>query len=89
MKFRTLGKIGLSVSEVGFGGAGIGHAWGETTDEECVRAARRAVELGVNFFDTSPMCGGGQSEENLGRGLGASAIKSTSQPRLGCKPKGI
>ena len=69
MKYRTLGRTGLSVSEVGFGGAGIGHVWGETTDEECVRAVRRAVELGVNFFDTSPMYGGGRSEENLGRGL--------------------
>jgi len=69
MKQRMLGRTGLSVSEVGFGGAGIGHVWGETTDEECLRAVRRAVELGVNFFDTSPMYGGGRSEENLGRGL--------------------
>jgi L-galactose dehydrogenase/L-glyceraldehyde 3-phosphate reductase len=69
MKYRTLGRTGLCVSEVGFGGAGIGHVWGETTDEECIRAVRGAVELGVNFFDTSPMYGGGRSEENLGRGL--------------------
>jgi aryl-alcohol dehydrogenase-like predicted oxidoreductase len=54
---------------VGFGGAGIGHVWGATTDAECVRAVRRAVDLGINFFDTSPMYGGGRSEENLGRGL--------------------
>ena len=69
MKFRTLGKTGLSVSEVGFGGAGIGHAWGKTTNEECVQAVHRAVEVGINFFDTSPMYGGGQSELNLGLGL--------------------
>lgn len=69
MKYRVLGRTGLSVSEVGFGGAGIGHVWGATTDEECQRAVRRAVELGINFFDTSPMYGGGRSEENLGRGL--------------------
>lgn len=69
MKYRTLGRTGLSVSEVGFGGAGIGHVWGETTDEECLRAVRQSVDLGVNFFDTSPMYGGGRSEENLGRGL--------------------
>ena len=69
MKYRTLGRTGLQVSEVGFGGAGIGHVWGPTTDEECVRAVRRALDLGINFFDTSPMYGGGKSEENLGRGL--------------------
>ena len=69
MKYRLLGRTGLSVSEVGFGGAGIGHVWGATTDAQCVRAVRRAVDLGINFFDTSPMYGRGKSEENLGRGL--------------------
>ena len=69
MKFRRLGRTGLSVSEVGFGGAGIGHVWGSTTDAECIAAVRRAVDLGINFFDTSPMYGGGRSEENLGQGL--------------------
>lgn len=69
MKYRRLGRTGLSVSEVGFGGAGIGHVWGRTTDKECERAVRRAIDLGVNFFDTSPMYGGGRSEENLGRAL--------------------
>ncbi len=69
MKYRTLGRTGLQVSEVGFGGAGIGHVWGETTDAECLRAIQRALDLGINFFDTSPMYGGGRSEENLGKGL--------------------
>jgi aryl-alcohol dehydrogenase-like predicted oxidoreductase len=69
MKYRTLGRTGLSVSEVGFGGAGVGHVWGATTDTDCIRAVRRAVDLGINFFDTSPMYGGGRSEENLGQGL--------------------
>jgi aryl-alcohol dehydrogenase-like predicted oxidoreductase len=69
MKYRLLGRTGLSVSEVGFGGAGIGHVWGATTDAECLRAVRRAVDLGINFFDTSPMYGGGKSEENVGQGL--------------------
>lgn len=69
MRYRLLGRTGLSVSEVGFGGAGIGHVWGATTDAQCLRAVHRAVDLGINFFDTSPMYGGGKSEENLGRGL--------------------
>jgi aryl-alcohol dehydrogenase-like predicted oxidoreductase len=69
MKRRRLGRTGLEVSEVGLGGAGLGHAWGATTDAECVRAVRRALELGVNFFDTSPVYGAGKSEENLGAGL--------------------
>lgn len=70
MKHRRLGRTGLEVSEVGFGGAGIGHAWGTTTDEACIRAVRRALDLGISFFDTSPVYGAGKSEENLGAGLG-------------------
>ena len=69
MKYRVLGRTGLSVSEVGLGGAGIGHAWGATTDALCRQTVRRAVDLGINFFDTSPMYGNGRSEENLGLGL--------------------
>ena len=69
MRYRTLGRTGQQVSEVGFGGAGIGHVWGTTTDEECIRAIERALDLGINFFDTSPMYGGGRSEENLGKAL--------------------
>ena len=69
MEYRTLGRTDLRVSEVGFGGAGIGHVWGPTTDEECTRAVQRALDMGINFFDTSPMYGGGRSEENLGRAL--------------------
>jgi len=69
MKHRLLGRTGLSVSEVGVGGAGIGQVWGATTETECIRLVRRAVELGINFFDTSPMYGRGRSEEILGRGL--------------------
>ena len=42
---------------------------GPTTDEECIRAVQRALDLGINFFDTSPRYGGGRSEENLGKGL--------------------
>lgn len=69
MKYRLLGRTSLSVSEVGVGGAGIGQVWGATTDAECIRLVRRAVELGINFFDTSPMYGRGKSEEILGHGL--------------------
>jgi aryl-alcohol dehydrogenase-like predicted oxidoreductase len=69
MKRRRLGRTGLEVSEVGFGGAGIGGAYGASTEDECVRAIRRAVELGIDFFDTSPVYGNTRSEERLGIAL--------------------
>lgn len=69
MKRRQLGRTGLEVSEVGFGGAGIGGAYGASSEDDCVRAIRRAVELGIDFFDTSPVYGATRSEERLGLAL--------------------
>jgi len=75
MKHRPLGKTGLMVSEIGFGGwaiggvteiAGIPMGWGRTSDEESLAAIRRAHELGVTFFDTADIYGYGRSESLLG-----------------------
>lgn len=74
MKRRVLGRTGLAVSEVGFGAWGIGgnqfgNSYGPTDDAESLRAVRRAVELGCNFFDTADVYGHGHSEELLGDAL--------------------
>jgi len=80
MNYRTLGRTGLRVSEIGFGGGGIGAVWGPTTDAEARRAVHRALDLGVNFFDVAPNYGDGRAEEVLGAALAdrrASAIVAT------------
>ena len=69
MEYTTLGRTGLRVSRVGFGGGGIGHSWGPTTEEESVRAIHRALDLGINFFDVAPKYGNGKAEEALGIAL--------------------
>ncbi len=69
MEYTTLGRTGLSVSRVGFGGGGIGQVWGATTRDEAVRAVHRALDLGVNFFDVTPAYGDGKAEEALGLAL--------------------
>lgn len=69
MERRDLGSTGLTVSAVGLGGGGIGQVWGETTDEESVRAVRRALDLDVTFFDVAPGYGDGRAERVLGQGL--------------------
>ncbi|HEX5322456.1 MAG TPA: aldo/keto reductase [Capsulimonadaceae bacterium] len=71
MKSRRLGKTGLKVSEIGFGGWAIGgavfdSAYGATDDEISRAAIRRALELGVTFFDTADLYGHGHSEALLG-----------------------
>lgn len=69
MDYRILGRTGLRVSVMGFGGGGVGGVWGPTTDAECVQAVHRALELGINFFDVAPSYGNGKAEENLGVGI--------------------
>jgi aryl-alcohol dehydrogenase-like predicted oxidoreductase len=74
MKYRTLGKTGLKVSEVGFGawaigGNNYGNSYGPTDDKVSLAAVGRAFELGCNFYDTADVYGHGHSEELLGQVL--------------------
>ncbi|MBV9153169.1 MAG: aldo/keto reductase [Alphaproteobacteria bacterium] len=71
MERRKLGRTGLDVSLLGFGCGAVGGLMvkGAAADQE--RAVARAVELGINYFDTAQMYGNGESERNLGRVLKA------------------
>ncbi|PDY46983.1 aldo/keto reductase [Bacillus pseudomycoides] len=71
MKYRTLGKTGLTVSEIGFGAWAIGgDEWGPVNDKHSITAMKKAIECGVNFIDTADVYGLGHSEK-----LVAQAIK--------------
>src|SRR5258705_3850481 len=65
MKYRELGRTGWSVSPISFGTWAIGSAWGDVEDKESLAALNRAVDLGVNFFDTADVYGDGRSERLL------------------------
>jgi L-galactose dehydrogenase/L-glyceraldehyde 3-phosphate reductase len=67
MDYRTLGRTGLSVGTLGFGCGNVGGLMIRGTPAERERAVARALDLGINYFDTAPLYGDGQSEENLGR----------------------
>jgi len=67
MKYRTLGRTGWSVSEVSFGAWAIGGTWGTVDDRDSLAALHRAVDCGVNFFDTADVYGDGRSERLLAR----------------------
>lgn len=69
MRYRTLGRTGIQVSEIGLGSWGLGGGWGPKDDAEALRAMERAVELGVTFFDTALGYGNGHSENLIGRVL--------------------
>jgi aryl-alcohol dehydrogenase-like predicted oxidoreductase len=67
MNYRLLGKTGMKVSEVSFGAWAIGSSWGAVDDRESLAALHKAVDMGVNFFDTADVYGGGRSEKLIGR----------------------
>jgi aryl-alcohol dehydrogenase-like predicted oxidoreductase len=63
MKYRRLGRTGFNVSEIGYGAWGIsGKQWIGATDKTSLEALHRAIELGINFFDTALAYGEGHSE---------------------------
>jgi len=75
MQYRTLGRTGIRVSEIGFGAWAIGGSaeasgvpigWGRSSDDDSLAAIRRARDLGVTFFDTADSYGFGRSESLLG-----------------------
>ena len=69
MLARSLGKTGLTVSTLGFGCGNVGGLIIRGTPAERERAVARAMELGINYFDTAPSYGDGESEKNLGQVL--------------------
>jgi len=67
MKYRELGRTGWKVSEISFGCWAIGGTWGDVNDKESISALHRALDLGVNFFDTADVYGDGRSERLLAK----------------------
>jgi aryl-alcohol dehydrogenase-like predicted oxidoreductase len=65
MDYRALGRTGFRVSTVSFGAWAVGGTWGQVDDDESLAALHRAVDLGVNFFDTADVYGDGRSERLL------------------------
>ncbi len=67
MQYREFGRTGWKVSTISFGAWAIGGTWGDVKDEESLAALHRALDLGVNFFDTADVYGDGRSEQLLAK----------------------
>jgi aryl-alcohol dehydrogenase-like predicted oxidoreductase len=67
MHYRRLGRSGIEVSAVGFGGWPIGGSWGTVDEADAMAALHAAVDAGVTFFDTADRYGDGRSERLIGR----------------------
>jgi aryl-alcohol dehydrogenase-like predicted oxidoreductase len=76
MKYRTFGRTGWKVSEIGFGAWAIGgKGWGPQKDEESLAALRRALDIGVTFIDTAQGYGDGHSEQLIGSVLAERGVR--------------
>jgi aryl-alcohol dehydrogenase-like predicted oxidoreductase len=75
MKYRTLGRTGLRVSEIGLGCWGMGGGWGPRDDQSSILTVQKAIDLGVNFLDTALAYGEGHSEKVVSK-----ALSKISQP---------
>ena len=74
MKYRKFSDLGWNVSEVGLGCWEIGGSWGDVSEHDAREILKKALDKGVNFFDTADVYGDGRSEKFLGE-----LIKSTSE----------
>jgi aryl-alcohol dehydrogenase-like predicted oxidoreductase len=69
MRYRQLGKGGLTVSAIGYGAMSIAGVYGAADDAESIATVQRALDLGVTLIDTADIYGGGHSEELVGRAI--------------------
>lgn len=66
MKYRSFGRAGNQVSEIGFGTWAMGGMWGPCDDKLAVESLNLSLDLGINFFDTAYVYGDGHSETLIG-----------------------
>ena len=83
MELRPFGATGVQVSAIGFGCQEVGGGYGDIDDAEFARAVGRALDLGINLFDTAEAYGFGASEEALGRALGARRDEAIISTKFG------
>ena len=76
LKKVQMGKTSLQVTRLGLGGAPLGGLFTDVQGESAIATVKRALELGINFFDTAPLYGHGKSEMRMGEGLAGTSPDS-------------
>jgi aryl-alcohol dehydrogenase-like predicted oxidoreductase len=69
MRYRTFGRTGWEISEIGFGAWAIGADWGQVSEADAREALHKSIDQGVNFIDTADVYGDGRSERLIAQVL--------------------
>ena len=86
MEYRKLGQSGLEVSLIGYGAWALSiKGWGDVNEKEALETVEKAIDKGINFFDTAPVYGFGKSEQLLGTALSSVRKKVIIATKCGLK----
>jgi len=83
MEYRKFGQTGVEISAIGFGCWEIGGGYGSIEETDFIKAINRALEIGINSFDTAEAYGFGASEKSLAKALGSRRKEAVITTKFG------